>query len=205
MKTRSNIFRGIACLSLLFIMLLSLVPHASLRAAGGVTVNLAFREASAREGEYVTLDVSFSAFPAITRFGPIEVGYDTDALEFSEMQIGRDIPDFELSYEMGESGNALKFSAVNSALEEAILQNSTGDNDDPAARSSAREAAFSSDSEIVVATLRFKVLPGARGEIKAWLGSISGLRDSVLENVVAGAGTGGSFIVQAMAQGQFPR
>ena len=31
-----------------------------------------------------------------------------------------------------------------------------------------------------------------------WLGSISGLRDSVLESVVAGAGTGGSFIVQAM-------
>lgn len=198
MKTRSNIFRGIACLSLLFTMLLSLVPHASLRAAGGVTVNLAFREASAREGEYVTLDVSFSSFPSITRFGPIEVGYDAAALEFSDMQIGRDIPDFELTYEMGESGNAVKFSAINSVLEEAILQNSTGDNDDPAARSSARETAFSSDSEVVVATLRFKVLPGARGEIKAWLGSISGLRDSVLESVVAGAGTGGSFIVQAM-------
>ena len=93
MKTRSNIFRGIACLSLLFTMLLSLVPHASLRAAGGVTVNLAFREASAREGEFVTLDVSFSSFPSITRFGPIEVGYDAAALEFTDMQIGRDIPD----------------------------------------------------------------------------------------------------------------
>jgi hypothetical protein len=75
---------------------------------------------------------------------------------------------------------------------------SGGDKKDPTTKAMDRDAVFSSDAPIVVATLEFRISDQARGEVKAWLGTISGLRDSALENVVAGSGAGASVIVQAM-------
>lgn len=197
MKTTGKVIISL-CLTLIYILL----PLQTNRAAGGVTVNLAFREASAQQGEVVTLNVSFSTFPSITRFGPIEVGYDAGALELQDVTIGRDLHGFKLDYEMAESGAAVVFSAVNEKEEESILQNSTGENTDQTTPGTPTTNVFSSDSSVVVASIRFLVKPEARGEVKAWLGSISGLRDSALESVVAGAGTGASFIVQAMVSSE---
>lgn len=176
MKTTGKVLLSL-CLTLIFILL----PLQTNRAAGGVTVNLAFREASAQQGEVVTLNVSFSTFPSITRFGPIEVGYDAGALELQDVTIGRDLHGFKLDYEMAESGAAVVFSAVNEKEEESILQNSTGENTDQTTPGTPTTNVFSSDSSVVVASIRFLVKPEARGEVKAWLGSISGLRDSALE------------------------
>lgn len=198
MRKKLATFFGKVLFPIFLAVLLLILPLGTDRAAGGVTVNLAFHEASATQDEIVTLNVSFSSFPAITRFGPIEVGYDTDAIEFVDASIGRDLHGFELSYEMSESGTAVVLSGINSKEEESILQNSTGENSDTSSTTGARTDVFSSEEAIVVATMRFRVKPEARGEVKAWLGSISGLRDSALESVVAGAGTGASFIVQAM-------
>ncbi len=202
MTKKHTIISGKVYLSLLLTFLLVFLPLRMSRAAGGVTVNLAFREASAQAGETVTLDVSFSAFPSITRFGPIEVGYDEGALELQDVMIGRDLHGFQLDYEMAESGTAVIFSAVNEKEEEAILQSTsseTGEQTDPVIT---KPSVFASDTPIVVASIRFQVKAEARGEVKAWLGSISGLRDSAWEGVVAGAGTGASFIVQAMVSSE---
>lgn len=201
MKNQTRKICGTILFSLLLTFVLVLLPMQKNRAAGGVTVNLAFRDASATQGETVTLDVSFSSFPSITRFGPIEVGYDTEALEFQDITIGKDLKGFELTYEMSESGTAVVFSAVNAKEEEDIIQGSTGEDDESSETSNVtnnREDAFSSENPVIVATIRFTVKNEARGEIKAWLGSISGLRDNMLESVVAGAGNNASFIVQAM-------
>ena len=171
------------------------------RAAGGVTVNLGFHETSAQTGDIVTLDVSFSSFPSITRFGPIEIGFDSQALTFSSISIGTDLDGegFELTYDQSEDGSMITFSAVNQQVEDSIIQNSTGsDKKDPTTKAAERDAVFSSDSPVTVATLKFHVTDQARGEVDAWLGTISGLRDSALENVVAGTGTGASMTVQAM-------
>ena len=58
------------CVSVLLPILISGVVILSFagknKAAGGVTVNLAFDEASAQTGDIVTMNVSFSAFPSIT-------------------------------------------------------------------------------------------------------------------------------------------
>ena len=179
------------------VMLFSMVPTG--RAAGGVTVNLAFRESSAQTGDVITLDVSFSAFPSITRFGPIEIGYDSEMLMFLGIEIGSALEGFELSHEEPEDAAMIRFSAVNAAEEEAMLQgNPTEGTDDPTAKAVIRDAVFSSDTPVVVASLKFRVTEQARGDVKAWLGTITGLRDSALENVVAGAGTGASVVVQAM-------
>ena len=168
-------------------------------AAGGVTVNLDFRETSAKAGEIITLDVSFSAFPSITRFGPIEIYYDEEMMDFISVEIGQQIRDFTLKYEKSHDTNTVVISAVDEAAEEEIIQGSaTGDEDNETTKAMSRDAVFSSDVPVVVATLKFRVNDQARGEVKAWLGSISGLRDSALENVVAGAGTSASLIVQAM-------
>ncbi len=191
------------CVSVLLPLLFSVAVlfsfTANSHAAGGVTVNLAFREASAQTGEIVTLDVSFSSFPSITRFGPIEIGYDTSALEFLGIRIGEDLEGFNLDYDKSDDDALIRFSAINEAAEESIMQGSSGsDKKDPTTKATDRDAVFSTDAPIVVATLEFRIREQARGEVKAWLGTISGLRDSALENVVAGSGTGASVIVQAM-------
>ena len=169
------------------------------KAAGGVTVNLAFDEASAQTGDIVTMNVSFSAFPSITRFGPIEIGYDAASLEFTSVEIGEDLEGFALEYEIPEGDSLVRFSAINEAEEEAILQGASDKEKASATEATEKNVpVFSSESEVVVAKLKFRVSDQARGEVKAWLGSISGLRDNALENVVAGTGTNASLIVQAM-------
>lgn len=190
------------CVSVLLPLLFSVAvvfsftanPHA----AGGVTVNLAFREPSAQTGETVILDVSFSSFPSITRFGPIEIGYDSSALEFVGMELGEELEGFKLDYEKLEEEAMIRFSAVNAEVEENIIQGNGGEDKDPTTQAMERDQVFSTDSPIIVATLKFRISDQARGEVKAWLGTISGLRDSSLENVVAGSGTSASVIVQAM-------
>ncbi len=191
------------CVSVLLPLLVSVAVVFSFaaykRAAGGVTVNLAFRESSSRTGEVVSLDVRFSSFPSITRFGPIEIGYDANALEFVGMDLGEDLEGFKLEKEQPEGEALIRFSAVNEEAEASIMQGATeNEKKDPTSKPTDTEPVFSSDSPITVATLRFRISDQARGEVKAWLGTISGLRDSSLENVVAGTGTGGSVIVQAM-------
>ncbi len=68
-----------------------------LQAAGGVTVDLSFREASSKAGGIVNLDVVFSSFPSITRFGPIEIGYEDENLEFVDAQMGDQLVGFSLT------------------------------------------------------------------------------------------------------------
>ena len=179
------------------VMLFSTVSDS--RAAGGVTVNLAFRESSAQAGDVITLYVSFSAFPSITRFGPIEVFFDGEALSLLGVELGSSLEGFELTSEQSEETSMVSFSAVNTAEEEAMLGSATGESsNDPTTKAVNRDAVFSSDIPVTVASLKFLVKEQARGDVKAWLGTISGLRDSSLENVVAGAGTGASLVVQAM-------
>ena len=147
------------------------------KAAGGVTVNLAFDEASAQTGDIVTMNVSFSAFPSITRFGPIEIGYDAESLEFTSIEIGEDLEGFALEYEIPEGDSLVRFSAINEAEEEAILQGASDKEKASATEATEKNVpVFSSESEVVVAKLKFRVSDQARGEVKAWLGSISGLR-----------------------------
>ncbi|MBR5974490.1 MAG: cadherin-like beta sandwich domain-containing protein [Clostridiales bacterium] len=194
-------FRKITAVTLLPILCAALVLCSFVstrRAAGGVTVNLSFRESSAQTGDVITLDVSFSAFPSITRFGPIEIGYDSQYLMFLGMDIGSALEGFELTHEEPEDTELIRFSAVNAEAEEAMLQGgATEGGSDPTTKAANRDAVFSSDTPVVVASLKFRVNEQARGDVKAWLGTISGLRDSALENVVAGAGTGASIVVQA--------
>lgn len=170
-------------------------------AAGGVTVDLSFQEPSAQAGEIVTLDVTFSSFPSITRFGPIEIYYDSAYLEFVDATIGQKLEGFALSWETTEDNSMIKLSAINEAAEEEILKSSTNteaDTDEALVRNSNKRVVFSSEEPVVVAQVRFRISDEARGEVKAWLGSLSGFRDSNLENVVAGAGASGSLIVQAV-------
>ena len=178
--------------------LLSL-PVAKMQAGGGVTVDLSFQEASAQAGEIVTLDVCFSAFPSITRFGPIEIAYDGAYLEYVDASIGEKLDGFALTCEKSEESPLITLSAINETAEEEILKNSTTEGvDEVSARQKILRDVFSSENPVVVAHVRFRISDEARGEVKAWLGSISGLRDSALESVVAGVGTSASLIVQAI-------
>ncbi len=179
---------------------LSLRPSAVDRAAGGVTVDLSFQEPSAIAGEIVTLKVAFSSFPSITRFGPIEIGYDNKYLEFVSAAIGEKLDDFEIEAETPEDSSIVKISAINSKAEEKILQEATesGASGETSARTGNSTLVFSSDEPVVAATLRFRINQEAGGEVKAWLGSLSGFRDSSLETVVAGAGANASLLVQAI-------
>ena len=122
-------------------------------AAGGVTVNLAFRETSAQTGDVITLDVSFSAFPSITRFGPIEIGYDGEFLQFLRIELGPNMEGFELTHEEPEDSAMVRFSAINNEAEEAMLQGASNENDDPTMKANTRDEVFSSDTPVVVASL----------------------------------------------------
>ncbi|MBP5493391.1 MAG: cadherin-like beta sandwich domain-containing protein [Clostridiales bacterium] len=176
-------------------------PAATVRAAGGVTVDLSFQQASAQAGQIVYLDVVFSSFPSITRFGPIEIAYDGEYLQFEDATIGKKLDGFDLTWEKTIENSMVTISAVNPKEEEEILKNttgSTGEDLDLMAKQGNLKTVFSSEDPVVVCTLQFRISDEARGEVKAWLGSISGLRDSALENVVAGAGSGASLIAQAM-------
>lgn len=175
-------------------------PSETTRAAGGVTVDLSFQEPSATAGEIVTLKVVFSSFPSITRFGPIEIGYDNKYLEFVSAAIGEKLDDFEIETEIPEDSSMVKISAINSKAEEKILQEATESSSDAetVSRNSNNAFVLTSEDPVVAATLRFRINQEAGGEVKAWLGSLSGFRDSVLETVVAGAGTSASLLVQAV-------
>ena len=125
------------------------------RAAGGVTVNLAFRESSSRTGEVVSLDVRFSSFPSITRFGPIEIGYDANALEFVGMDLGEDLEGFKLEKEQPEGEALIRFSAVNEEAEASIMQGATeNEKKDPTSKPTDTEPVFLSSIKSAEASCR---------------------------------------------------
>ncbi len=194
---RSKIYDCI--LLLLICALLFVHPAATTIAAGGVSVDLSFQETSATAGDIVHLDVMFSSFPGVTRFGPIEINYEAENLEFVSASAGEVLEGFELNSEKDEENAVIRLSAVNEKLEEAILQSTTeSSGDSETTGKSVMSDAFYSDEPVKVAILNFRIKESARGEVKAWLGSITGLRDSAFENVVAGAGNAASVIVQAV-------
>lgn len=171
----------------------------ALRADSGVTVDLRSQSNSAQVGEVVSVDVVFSSFPEITRFGPIEVMFDTSAMEFVALESGPNLPsDFLFESLLDMEAGRLTISAVNEVAEEQVLtQQTEGENTSTEQQARSISPFFSTNNEITICTITFRITDTAMGEAKAWLGNLSGFRDTGLQTVVAGAGTGAQVTVQS--------
>lgn len=177
--------------ALFAVALLSAVSFTSpVLAQGSLNVNLYTKTETMKAGDTLSLNLNFSMFPNLTRFGPIEVRFDPDYVSYVGMDRGSVMPStFAIS--SAESTGIITITGADQAAESIIGSNQTA----PAADASGNPVAppadptmFSADT-VTVCVLYFKAVDTApSGEANFWLGSIGGFRDSASAAVTANSG-----------------
>ena len=182
------------------IVLISLIPATSLCASNSLTVNLYAKGDAVKAGDTIAVNVNFSAFPNVTRFGPIEVSFDPSYVSFTGMDKGSAMPStFTLTNTASTS--LVSIAGVDQTVEAQVAANQTA----PTADSDGNPVAppvdpsMHSDSTVTVCVLYFKVLDSAlTGQAMFALQNLGGFRDSSMNQVAAGAGSSATVPVQSV-------
>ena len=159
-------------------------------AAASVNVNLYANTDTVKAGDTISLSVNFDSFPNLTRFGPIEVQFDTEYVTFAGMDKGSAMPS-TFAVSNTASTNVIAVIGVDQTVETQIGANQTAPTVDAAGNPAAPPAdpSMHSDTTVTVCVLYFKVIDTApSGNANFWLGGIGGFKDSALAQLPASAG-----------------
>ncbi len=132
-------------------------------------------------GDVATITVTASKLEHITRFGPIDLAYNSDSLEYVSIWPVTELAAFTYTVDDSTNGHFL-ISAVDQAVEADIAQNQlSGDNED--------HSVFY-DSEVVLFTISFRVTSSSSSNIRFWIDSANGFRDSSMNDCPVTIGDG---------------
>lgn len=184
--TKSRMIPAFLALAFL-IPVMIIIP---VQAASGLNVNLYAKTDMVKAGDTIALNVNFDSFPNLTRFGPIEVQFDTKYVSFAGMDKGSTMPS-TFSVSNSASTNVIAIIGVDQTVEGIIGANQTA----PTADASGNpltppiDPSMKSDSTVTCCVLYFKVIDTApTGDANFWLGSIGGFKNSSLAQLQASAG-----------------
>lgn len=170
----------------IFIVLLACVVaiiasplHNVVSADDSVTINLSSSTSQVKPGDSLSINVSFNHFPRLTRFGPIEVQFDTSSVSYSGMTLSSALPS-TFSVISSETSGVVVISGTDADIEAQIQANKllpTTDEQGQPVEPPADPSMLSSDA-VVICTLNFVVLDTAKSEARFWLSNSSGFKNS---------------------------
>lgn len=132
-------------------------------------------------GDVATVTVRASELKHITRFGPIDLAYNSDSLELVSIWPVTELSAFTFTVDDLTNGHFI-VSAVDQAVEADIAANQlSGNQEDPS---------IYIDSEVVLFTLSFRVISSSSANIRFWIDSAGGFRDSSMNEIESTIGDG---------------
>jgi len=173
-----------------FVLLVSVLVDIPVQAQGSLNVNLYAATDTVKAGDTIALNVNFSMFPHLTRFGPIEVQFDPKYVSFAGMDKGSAMPS-TFSVSNSATNDVIAVIGVDQTVEAIAGANQTAATVDEQGNPipAPADPSMYSDAEVTVCVLYFKVIDTApSGDANFWLGSIGGFKDSSLAQVTASRG-----------------
>lgn len=171
-------------------MTFSIFLSLHVNAASGVTVDLLANTEAVKPGETITVQVTVSSFPNLTRFGPIEVYFDSSSVTFAGMNRGPEMPStFEI--ENSATTGVIALTGIDETVENQIVANQTAPIADESGNSlkPPEDTSMYQSDRVVLCELEFVVLESAKGEARFWISNVAGFRNSALEQVSATIGS----------------
>ena len=184
---RTRLFSIVLTIMIMIPILFGFAVHAD----GAVVVNLTSDTTTAVPGDTIAVRVDFASFPNLTRFGPIEVQFDKDYVEFMGLDKGTALPStFSLTHV--ESTSVVSITGLDQTVEDQIATNAALPTVDEAGNpvTPPSDPSMSATTTVTVCILYFKVLDDIdTGDIQFWLGNMSGFRNSSSASVTASSGS----------------
>lgn len=180
----------ISCIAFFSVMALLILISLHVNAESGVTVDLLANTEPVKPGETITVRVTVSSFPNLTRFGPIEVYYDETSVSYIGLNRGADMPS-TFMIENSASSGVIALTGIDETVENQIIANQTA----PTADESGNPLEIPDDpsmyqtDRVVLCELQFEALDSAKGEARFWISNVAGFRNSALEEVTATIGS----------------
>lgn len=184
MAKRSNrISITIKCLLIALVAVLFVMPFGALNVSADSDIYLSLSGPSEEihAGDVATITVTASSLEHITRFGPIDLAYNGDSLEFVSIWAVTELSAFTYTVDDSSNGHFI-VSAIDQAVEADIAQNQLSGN--------AEDPSVFFDSEVVLFYISFRVNSATSTNIRFWIDSASGFRDSSMNECNVSIGDG---------------
>lgn len=123
-------------------------------------------------GDVLTISVTADNFPSIISFGPMKIHYDAQIAEYLSIDMGSEISSFV--YNTTQDDNFVNVTAFDQYYQE------TGNEDGAAVESN---VAYSSDSQMVLFSVNFRIRQDASGQIPFWIEDAGEFRDANGEEI----------------------
>lgn len=187
----SRFFRNrlMPVLVILAIIMAPVVGNVHLRAASSITVDLQGSTESVKPGDIITVNLSVSSFPNLTRFGPIEVQYDSASVSFVGLNRGSEIPS---TFDIANTATTgvIAVTGIDETIEDQIASNLALPTTDPESNPTEppEDPSMFSSGRVILCEFHFEVLDTTKSEARFWISNVAGFRDSSMEQVSASIG-----------------
>lgn len=175
---RAGIIFLVAVFVMHFCMMISpVLPIGKVNADENIVVNINAANPARvyNPGDIVTINITASNMSHITRFGPFEISYDSSRMDYLSISQPTILSAFTYTVDSEEAGK-LFISAVNQSVEADIeAAQMQGDEFE--------DNSFSSEEEIILCSISFRVLMATTENIKVTLDSAGEARDSSMQDV----------------------
>lgn len=173
-----------SCIALLSLSALLILLIINVNAASGVTVDLLANTEPVKPGETITVQVTVSNFPNLTRFGPIEVYYDDTSVSYIGLNRGAEMPSTFVLDNSASTG-VIAITGIDETVENQIIANQTAPTADADGNplDPPGDPSMNQTDRVVLCELQFEVLESAKGEARFWISNVAGFRNSALEDV----------------------
>ena len=108
----------------LVIFVVSVHFFAGVSAASAIIVNLQVDTTAVNPGDTVSVSLALDSFPNLTRFGPIEIQFDSSSVSFIGLDRGSDIPS-TFNIDHTASTSVIVITGTDETVEAQILANQT--------------------------------------------------------------------------------
>ena len=153
--------------------------RSTVSADDSLTINLSSGASQVKPGDSISIDVSFDKFPRLTRFGPIEIQFDTSSVSYTGMTISASLPS-TFTVQSSETSGVVVVSGIDNDVEALIQANkqlpTTDEEGQPI--EPPEDPSMMSSEAVAVCTLSFVVLDTAKSEARFWLSNASGFKNS---------------------------
>lgn len=183
----------------LVIFVVSVHFFAGVSAASAIIVNLQVDTTAVNPGDTVSVSLALDSFPNLTRFGPIEIQFDSSSVSFIGLDRGSEIPS-TFNIDHTASTSVIVITGTDETVEAQILANQTAATTDAEGNpiSPPKDPSMNRTEKTVLCHIQFEVLESSKGEIRFYISNAAGFRNSSMETVTVSTGTPVSIPVQTV-------
>lgn len=212
-KITNRIFKGLVAIAAMSFLFVSFFAKNNLRAdSKPVELFLTSETVDANVGDVVNVSLMADSFPNLISFGPIEIYYDSQLVEFMSFTPSTDLPEQVVITAENSSGTILLSGTDSDALDAATEYSASltaimnDENQDDAEiriqelNENFVDYSFSSEETVCLGSFQFRIISMGEGTVKFWLGNALYFFDKYFQETTVSIGDGVSMnIIQEVS------